>query len=69
MNIFADDIVRHAVRARDPALYLRIIDLCREKRKRFGRIIAWLHFKRGPIDCPAVEPRRRSGFQPAKRKV
>ena len=51
------------------ALYLRIFNLRREKRKRLGRIIAGLHFKRGPIDCSSIEPRRRAGFQTAERKI
>ena len=69
MHIGADDFMRGVGGAGDAALDLRIVDPVGQHRKRLGRIIARLHLHGGPVDGAAVEPRRRSGFQPAKRKA
>ena len=41
----------------------------RQRRERLGRIVARLHLDRRPVDRRAIEPRRRSGLEPAEREA
>src|SRR5581483_12082679 len=68
MNVIADDFVRDIRCACDPTLDLRIVDLLRQSRERLRRIIARLHFERGPGDGSSIESWRRSGLQTTERK-
>ena len=44
---------------------LRRGDALRQEGERRGRVVALLHLQRVPIDSAAIEPRRRSGLEPA----
>ena len=56
------------VRAGNAALNLWVFNALGQGRKRLGRLIARLHLHGGPIDCAAIEPWRRPGLEPPKRK-
>ena len=56
-------------RPRDPTLDLRGRDPVGHDRERLRRIVARLHFNSGPVDCRAIEPRRRAGLQSSERKA
>ena len=53
----------------DAALDLRRRDPVGHDRERLRRVVAGLHFNRGPVDGRAIEPRRRAGLQSSERKA
>ena len=63
MHVGANDGVGRRRRAGDAAFDLAVDDALGERRERFGRIVAGLHFHAAPIDRRAVEPRWRAGLQ------
>ncbi len=69
MHVGANDPVRRVGRAGDAALDLRVVDALGQDGERLRRLVAGLHLERGPVDGAAVEPRRRSGLEPAERKA
>ena len=69
MHIGPDHVMGRRRRPGDPALDLRRRDPVGHDRKRLRRIVAGLHFDRGPVDGRAIEPRRRAGLQSSERKA
>ena len=53
----------------DVADDLRRRDPVGQERERRRRVVAGLHVEPGPVDRPAVEPRRRAGLEPPERKA
>ena len=68
-DIGPDLRVGPGIRVGDVANSLRNLDPVGQKRERRRRIVAFLCFKRRPIDRPAVETRRRPGLQPPERQA
>ena len=69
MHIGPDHLMGRRRGPGDAALDLRRRDPVGHDRKRLRRIVAGLHFDRGPVDRGAIEPRRRAGLEPAERKA
>src|SRR4051794_39858932 len=69
MYIGPDHLMGRRGGAGDAALDLRRRDAVGHHRKWLRRIVAGLHFDRGPVDRGAIESRWRAGLQPAQRKT
>ena len=61
-------VVRRRCGLGDVADDLRRRDPPGQERERHRRVVAMLDFEPGPVDRPAVEPRRRAGLEPPQRK-
>src|SRR5579864_4567374 len=66
MDIGPDEIVGRGCRSGNAALDLWRRDPVGQGRERLRWIIAGLHLDGGPVDRGAVEPRRRTGLEPAE---
>ena len=69
IQIGSDNIVAARIGPTDPALHLLLGYSGPNKRKRCGRFVAWLSFKRIEIYALSVKSWRRAGLEPAKVKA
>src|SRR5689334_22488758 len=69
MYVGANDLMRLICGACDTALNLRCSDALGQHREWLGRVVAGLHFERGPIDRFSVDARRRTGLKTSEREA